>query len=53
LPEISFDNLLIVVVAGFAAPFALGLTPKLRLPAVVLEIVLTALGLLRSPPREA
>jgi Kef-type K+ transport system membrane component KefB len=40
LPEISFDNLLIVVVAGFAAPFALGLVPKLRLPAVVLEIVL-------------
>ena len=40
MPEISFDNLLIVVVAGFAAPFALGLVPKLRLPAVVLEIVL-------------
>jgi Kef-type K+ transport system membrane component KefB len=40
LPEISFDNLLIVVAAGFAAPFVLGLAPKLRLPAVVLEIVL-------------
>jgi Kef-type K+ transport system membrane component KefB len=39
VPEISFDNLLIVVVAGFAAPLALGLVPRLRLPAVVLEIV--------------
>jgi Kef-type K+ transport system membrane component KefB len=39
LPEISFDNLLIVVAAGFAAPLALGLVPRLRLPAVVLEIV--------------
>ena len=39
MPEISFDNLLIVVAAGFAAPLALGLVPRLRLPAVVLEIV--------------
>jgi Kef-type K+ transport system membrane component KefB len=39
VPEISFDNLLIVVAAGFAAPLALGLFPRLRLPAVVLEIV--------------
>jgi Kef-type K+ transport system membrane component KefB len=39
MPEISFDNLLIVVAAGFAAPLALGLVPGLRLPAVVLEIV--------------
>jgi Kef-type K+ transport system membrane component KefB len=46
LPEISFDNLLIVVAAGFAAPFALGLAPKLRLPAVVLEIVL---GIILGP----
>jgi Kef-type K+ transport system membrane component KefB len=38
--EISFQNLLIVVAAGFAAPLALGLVPKLRLPAVVLEIVI-------------
>lgn len=43
--ELSFENLLIVVAAGFAAPFALGLVPRLRLPAVVLEIVLgIALG---------
>jgi Kef-type K+ transport system membrane component KefB len=40
LPEISFENLLIVVAAGFAAPLALGLFPRVRLPAVVLEIVL-------------
>src|SRR5215210_4291910 len=40
MAEVSFDNLLIVVLAGFTAPFLLGLTPKLRLPAVVLEIVL-------------
>jgi Kef-type K+ transport system membrane component KefB len=46
LPEISFENLLIVVAAGFAAPFALGLVPKLRLPSVVLEIVL---GILIGP----
>ena len=38
--ELSFENLLIVVAAGFAAPLILGLAPKLRLPAVVLEIVL-------------
>ena len=40
MEEISFQNLLIVVAAGFAAPFALGLAPRLRLPAVVLEIVI-------------
>jgi Kef-type K+ transport system membrane component KefB len=38
--ELSFENLLIVVAAGFAAPLALGLVPRLRLPAVVLEIVI-------------
>ena len=40
MEEISFENLLIVVAAGFAAPFALGLAPRFRLPAVVLEIVI-------------
>jgi Kef-type K+ transport system membrane component KefB len=35
----AFDNLLIVVAVAFAAPFALGLKPSLRLPSVVLEIV--------------
>jgi len=38
--EISLDNLLIVVVAGFAAPLAIGLVPGARLPSVVLEIVI-------------
>jgi Kef-type K+ transport system membrane component KefB len=46
VPEISFDNLLIVVLAGFAAPLALGLVPRVRLPAVVLEIVA---GILLGP----
>jgi len=44
--EISFENLLIVVVAGFAAPLLLGLLPGLRLPSVVLEIVI---GILIGP----
>jgi Kef-type K+ transport system membrane component KefB len=35
----SFDDLLIVMAVAFAAPFLLGLVPRLRLPAVVLEIV--------------
>jgi Kef-type K+ transport system membrane component KefB len=44
--EISFTNLLIVVAAGFVAPLALGLVPRFRLPAVVLEIVI---GILIGP----
>src|ERR671933_284235 len=35
----SLTNLLLVSAVGFAAPFALGLFPRLRLPSVVLEIV--------------
>src|ERR671929_188461 len=35
----SLTNLLIVSVVAFAAPFVLGLFPRLRLPSVVLEIV--------------
>lgn len=35
----SFDDLLIVVAIAFAAPFVLGLLPKIRLPSPVLEIV--------------
>jgi Kef-type K+ transport system membrane component KefB len=38
--EIEFTNLLIVVAAAFAAPLTLGLAPRLRLPAVVLEILI-------------
>jgi Kef-type K+ transport system membrane component KefB len=36
----SFDGLLVVCAIAFAAPFALGLVPRLRLPSIVLEIVL-------------
>jgi Kef-type K+ transport system membrane component KefB len=43
---LSFENLLIVVAAGFAAPLLLGLLPRLRLPSVVLEI---AIGILIGP----
>ena len=35
----SFSGLLIVVVVAFAAPFALGLLPRVKLPSVVLELV--------------
>src|SRR5215510_10470699 len=38
--DLAFTNLLIVVVAGFAAPLALGFVPSVRLPSVVLEIVI-------------
>jgi Kef-type K+ transport system membrane component KefB len=37
MPE--FGGLLIVVAVAFAAPFVLGLFPRLRLPSIVLEIV--------------
>jgi Kef-type K+ transport system membrane component KefB len=36
---LSLTNLLLVSVVAFAAPFVLGLFPRLRLPSVVLEIV--------------
>jgi Kef-type K+ transport system membrane component KefB len=39
VPEISFTNLLLVVAVAFAAPFLLGLAPRVRLPSIVLEIV--------------
>jgi Kef-type K+ transport system membrane component KefB len=39
MAESSFVDLLIVVVIAFAAPLLLGLTPMIRLPSVVLEIV--------------
>jgi Kef-type K+ transport system membrane component KefB len=37
--QLHFSNLLIVVAIAFAAPLVLGLAPRLRLPAVVLELV--------------
>jgi Kef-type K+ transport system membrane component KefB len=37
--DVSLTDLLIVSAVAFAAPLALGLAPRLRLPSVVLEIV--------------
>jgi Kef-type K+ transport system membrane component KefB len=39
MEEPGFSGLLIVVAVGLAAPFLLGLAPRLRLPSVVFEIV--------------
>jgi Kef-type K+ transport system membrane component KefB len=46
MPAVQFTNLLIVVAAGLLAPLALGFFPRVRLPAIVLEIVL---GILIGP----
>src|SRR5690348_13851293 len=40
MPDVHFTNLLIVVAVGLLAPLTLGFVPRLRLPAIVLEIVL-------------
>ena len=40
MPDVHFTNLLIVVAAGLLAPLVLGFFPRVRLPAIVLEIVL-------------
>jgi Kef-type K+ transport system membrane component KefB len=40
MPAVHFTNLLVVVAVGLLAPLALGFFPRLRLPAIVLEIVL-------------
>ena len=39
MPDVSFVNLFGVVVLSAAIPFALGLAPRLRIPAVVIEII--------------
>src|SRR5207237_9392020 len=39
MPAVSFANLLVVASMAFAAPFLLGLFPRVRLPSVVVEIV--------------
>jgi Kef-type K+ transport system membrane component KefB len=39
VPDVSFDNLFLVVLVGAAAPLALGFAPRLRLPSVVVELV--------------
>ena len=40
MSAVHFTNLLMVVAAGVLAPLALGFFPRIRLPAIVLEIVL-------------
>src|SRR5689334_25044265 len=40
MPPVHFTNLLIVVAVGLVAPLALGFFPRVRLPAIVIEIVL-------------
>jgi Kef-type K+ transport system membrane component KefB len=39
MPEVSFDNLLGLSLVAAAAPFVVRLAPRLRLPAVVVEIL--------------
>jgi Kef-type K+ transport system membrane component KefB len=39
MPDVSFVNLLVVVAVAVAAPLVVGYLPRLRVPAVVLEIV--------------
>src|SRR5512142_1736917 len=39
MPDVSFSNLLIVVAVAVAAPLVIGFLPRLRTPAVVLEII--------------
>jgi Kef-type K+ transport system membrane component KefB len=46
MPDVEFTNLFVILLIGLAAPLVLGLAPRLRVPAVVLEI---ALGVLVGP----
>ena len=39
MPEVSFDNLLIVCVIAVAVPLLLGFASRLRVPSVVIEII--------------
>src|SRR4051794_28304851 len=39
MPEVSFDSLLIIFVIAVAVPLLLGFGPRLRVPAVVIEII--------------
>ena len=39
MPDVSFTNLLMVAAVAVLAPLAVGYFPRLRIPAVVLEIV--------------
>ena len=61
MPAVHYTNLLIVAAVGLLAPLTLGFFPRLRIPAVVLELVLgivigpSGLGGLRptSPSRSS
>ena len=39
MPDVRFENLLIICVLAVIAPLVIGFAPRLRIPAVVLEIV--------------
>src|SRR5205823_14205555 len=39
MPAVSFADLLVVALIAFAAPFLLGLFPRVRLPSVAVEII--------------
>ena len=39
MPDLGFDNLLVVVLVALVVPVLLGLVPRLRVPSVVVEIV--------------
>src|SRR6516162_8852611 len=39
MPDVSFTNLLVVAAVAVLAPLAVGFLPRLRIPAVVLEII--------------
>jgi Kef-type K+ transport system membrane component KefB len=39
MPDVSFGNLLVVAIVAVLAPLAVGYFPRLRVPAVVLEII--------------
>ena len=46
MPDVNFDNLIVVAAVAFASPLLLGLAPALRVPSVVLEI---AAGIVLGP----
>ena len=39
MPDVSFTNLLVVTAVAVLAPLTVGFAPRLRVPAVVLEII--------------
>src|ERR1700758_1648805 len=39
MPDVSFTNLLVVATVAVLAPLTVGFAPRLRVPAVVLEII--------------